>query len=71
MAETRNFYHAVILGMTGIVAPVSGRMLFLPHDSDCLHEVSSEQVLVTGEVSSSMQHFLQAELARRMGEGAR
>ena len=66
--DMQHFYHAVILGLSGIVAPVNGRILFLPHDGDCVHEVFSEQVLVTGEASSSMQTFLQAELARRLGQ---
>ena len=66
--DYQHFYHTVILGLSGLVVPVEGRILFMPADSNCLHEVAPEQVLVTGEASSSMQTFLQAELARRLGQ---
>jgi hypothetical protein len=64
----QHFYHSIILGMSGIVTPVDGRILFLPADSDCVHEVTSSQILVTGEASSSMQNFLQQELERRLDQ---
>jgi hypothetical protein len=67
MAELQHFYHAILTGMSGIVVPIAGRIVFLPASSDCLHDVSSAQVIVTGEVSVSMQQFMLAELARRQG----
>ena len=64
--EFQHFYHAVLTGLSGIVVPLEGRVLFLPADSQCIHEVNAAQLLITGEASTSMQHFLQAELARRL-----